>query len=394
MNNTKKELFKVLTEETDLKVNSAKMEMKIFSHKDLLQMDIPPQEFIVESLIPEGGITMISGKPGVMKSYLSLYISKCISKGEPLFGVFNVKKENVLYADFENSLSGIRDRASSLEIEDIGLYYLYGRDYPTFKIENLSDIEGLIKLIKSYEIKFLVFDSFIDIHRSREDVSNDMQVVFENLRKIVNVGCTILLIHHHRKGNGSSLEEARGSGGILAALDAHFTLTKNTEDRHKLIVKQVKNRYEEELKDFEIQFITEDGDSKFEYLGEKLLQKDLKVIDCEDSFISILSNHKLGLLREELFQMVGEKGFSKHLREDVFKELKVKNKIISKSDGKKYRFFLSSENLAFPISQNINNRESGKPEIVKLTNEYSMDEILNTSSSIYKHLFENGEKPE
>src|SRR5687767_3851000 len=75
----------------------------------LLRVKLPPPEFLVNHLIPQGGLTLLSGNPGCGKSWLMLEIAKCVGIGDPLFigkeitpesfERFKTKMGKVLYID-------------------------------------------------------------------------------------------------------------------------------------------------------------------------------------------------------------------------------------------------------------------------------------------------------
>ena len=69
---------------------------------EFLKLDIPPVEFIIESVLQKHGKTMISANPNVGKSLLVQGMALDIGAGSPKFmGKFDVSKAKVLYLDLE-----------------------------------------------------------------------------------------------------------------------------------------------------------------------------------------------------------------------------------------------------------------------------------------------------
>src|SRR3989344_7551228 len=112
----------------------------------LLKLKIPEQDFLVKSLIPEGGITMLSGNPGCGKSWLMLEIAKCVGCGDPLFtgenitpesiNRFKTKEAKVLYIDEESHLSEIKRRWKMLKPPIFDLVHFMSMQ--DFKIDDES----------------------------------------------------------------------------------------------------------------------------------------------------------------------------------------------------------------------------------------------------------------
>jgi len=238
---------------------------RILTLNDIYNLDLPEQEWVVDRLIPDLGITAISGVPGAYKSWLSVSIAKSVDKGELLFGRFQCGVGPVLIVDLENNLRLIRDRLKLINLDGTSNVYYWK---PPFQVDNDHDFKRLKQVVGDKKIKLLIFDSLVRIHGGDENDARSMSKVFKRLKELAGIGVAVVFIHHSRKQsffNKSSIGESmRGSSDILAAIDSHLLLEK-TKDGLK--VTQSKLRQDESIKPFNLKVITGDSFS-FEFAGE------------------------------------------------------------------------------------------------------------------------------
>lgn len=83
-------------ERMDSNIFQEKLEAKIMTAEDILNLPPQPSLWVVDKLIPEG-CTFLSGLPKHYKSYLSLHLADCLTSGLPFLGKFQVKKKRVMY---------------------------------------------------------------------------------------------------------------------------------------------------------------------------------------------------------------------------------------------------------------------------------------------------------
>jgi hypothetical protein len=81
-----------------------------------------------------------------------------------------------------------------------------------------------MKRIREVRPVLVIIDSLIRVHRQKEDEATSMALVFGNLRRIANWGTTVLVIHHHKKGEGPLRQKLRGSSDIPGAVDIEYAL--------------------------------------------------------------------------------------------------------------------------------------------------------------------------
>ena len=82
--------------------------------KDFLAMTPKPQPFIVDKMIVEGDINVITAKTGIGKSLFMLKMMNDIVLGQPFLGAYPTKKSRVLILDLEMGENSIITRFHSI----------------------------------------------------------------------------------------------------------------------------------------------------------------------------------------------------------------------------------------------------------------------------------------
>ncbi len=200
----------------------------IYSAEELAAHKFPDEPFLVEPLIPQGGIVLLHGKRGIGKSQFSLTLAHTIVNGFPLFNYFPVTKSKVVVV--ETDMTPQIQQLRILKIFDRlclkGLYYTF--PVPCNVIEFHSG-HPLVKAILEIGPNLIIWDTLRKIHRMKESSSESVQIVYENLRTHFP-GITHMLIHHDKKtfqdNEGLDQEELfRGSGAWVDDADTSLQIT-------------------------------------------------------------------------------------------------------------------------------------------------------------------------
>ena len=80
--------------------------------EELLEMQLPPKEFVIEGLLPKG-LAMLVGSTKIGKSFLSLQIAIAITNGEKLWG-YPSKQGSVLYLALEDDYARLQHRIKNM----------------------------------------------------------------------------------------------------------------------------------------------------------------------------------------------------------------------------------------------------------------------------------------
>jgi RecA-family ATPase len=298
----------------------------------LLKLTGEPK-WIIKDLLPENGIAILSGDPGSFKTWSTLHFAISIAKGAPVYDHFETRKGNVLIIDEEDGPPLLRKRAELLSADKkSNIYFMVMRG---FKTDHEDQIDKLFRNIKKYKIKVVIIDSLVRIHLGDENSSKDIARVFEVLRRLNTKGITVLLNHHNRKKSADQKTDRssmRGSSDILAAIDCHLQIERRG---NQLIISQTKNRNDQELKPFAVNFVSDEEKMVFTYAGEDTTPQH-KSDEAQNQILKILTDKDDWLDRAEIDNQLNGK-IGKNNIGTALRELADNNEIevATTSKGKK-----------------------------------------------------------
>lgn len=236
------------------------------SINELMSQHYPEQEYIVDRLIPDGSITILSGQSRSFKTYTLLEIALSVAKAEPLFGQFKTQKTGVLIIDEENGERLLQKRLRQLGKEMIDLP-IYISSWSGFHLDD-GHINSVLEFCETNKIGFIIIDALIRVHSADENSAREMSKVFLHLRSFTKANIAVLVTQHNRKAGtnyGGGANEMRGSSDILAAVDSHIGVVR--KENTLLSFTQEKQRYDVELGTFKVRVRATKDSFQFEYLG-------------------------------------------------------------------------------------------------------------------------------
>ncbi len=283
-----------------------------FSLGEILSTSYPETDWLVEGLIPNGGITCITGKPGVGKSFLTLYLAQMIASGQPFLDRFSTEPKSVCILTKEDPRRLIQKRLKLLQFDE-NLPVSFSDDMNAFcnNDEHLQMIEDLLDRTES---EVLIIDSFIRVVGGDENLSKDVTKVHEVLKKLTQQGITIIFTHHQGKEDAgkAGIDKPRGSSDIGAMVDSLLNFSK----RDGLItVEHAKSRWDESMGTFVIQFPSFEGnDNSFQFLGYvDKTSKDSESTSTEqamDDILEVISNSSEPIHQADIIRRLEEKEVS------------------------------------------------------------------------------------
>lgn len=207
------------------------------------------QTWIIEPLIPVGGLVNIYGQPKeAKKSWMGLNMALAVSNGwDSLVGKFPVRSCGpvvYLQVDTPRSLWVPRVDLFRQQGHDLSMLYLadpelvpYPMDLGNDELGHTDILEAMVEAMGLKEPPLIVFiDTLREIHGGDEDKSTVMRNVIANLRRAFS-GSAIVLISHSRKDSGTFgastegdtgdnlMTENRGSGYVAGRMDTIIRLT-------------------------------------------------------------------------------------------------------------------------------------------------------------------------
>lgn len=258
-----REFYKALWEQGTLK---GELQLHTERLKDLLKEEFPPEVWVVDELLPDEGITLLSGSPGSFKTWLFMEIAVKVAKGELVFGHFKSKQTGVLVIDEESGKRRLQKRFKQLgATEDVPIHYLSRVGY---KMNQLY-ATAIAQKARELGAGLIVFDSYTRFNSGDENASGDTSTLMDYYRQLADAGFSVLILHHNRKEyagqNNNPAQSMRGSSDLLANADCHIAVSRTGQSEF-VKLSQTKNRDIWESVPFELRF--HENASEFEYVGK------------------------------------------------------------------------------------------------------------------------------
>ncbi len=262
-----------------------------YSLADLYEKEFPEARWLVQDLIPFGGITAVTGGPASFKSFATQSLAASVAFGKPFLEHFETTKGKVLIVDEENGGRLIRERFKAMGVPsspdimflaDIGV-----------KVDNEDHIEKLLEIVEREKPALIVFDSLVRLHSKEENIANEMAGVFSAFKKLLADDRAIVFLHHHRKpsvtGQGGSVGNSiRGSTDILAAVHSHLALDRKRKEQG-FTIEQGKIRSQRETARFLVAVLMNaEGNLYLSYQGEDDFEAEEMLVTGE-AIMAILS---------------------------------------------------------------------------------------------------------
>lgn len=272
---------------------------------ELLKKKFIKQAFLIDRLIPEKGITIISGHPSSYKTWVVLEIAKAVATGSTLFDCFKTQQSGVLFIDEENGDQTLQDRLNLLGINyDVPIYCSPKAGF----ILNSNSVKQIVDFAKQNNIKLVCFDSLIRIHDGDENNATEMAHVFRQLKELTVYGLTVLCIHHNRKEGvqgTNARQNLRGSSDILASIDCHLAIERKEDS---ITIKQHKLRQGVEIPGFTLNLISNSSSVAFKYSGEAGKVQS-KLQEVKEAIKNVLKNSLSKLNKTQLRKQLEDNGF-------------------------------------------------------------------------------------
>jgi len=247
------------------------------SIKDLYGYENKASKWLIDKLIPENGVAILSGESGSYKTWLLLHIAASVAGGTPVFDTFPVQQGKVLMIDEENRHSLLVERLKLLGIqEDLPIQFVVKTGFDLNAGGNY--INDFYNFVDKNKIKLVTFDSLVRIHGKDENNAKEMAELFRSFTTLQNLGVSVIITHHHRKEQNKQSQRMsqmlRGSSDIRAGLDSHLAVVRNGDKEVQIV--QTKNRDSEEFPAFALKIEEEDSKIKFRFNGEVVIGKKSK----------------------------------------------------------------------------------------------------------------------
>jgi len=187
---------------------------------DFLKMEFPPQEHLIEGLIPRGASVMIVALPHRMKSFFTTGLAlACTVASEKAMGKLEVKKPvKTMLVQVEDPEEVVQKRIRDfmtttqfLNCNPENVWVVKRKDFTGFTPQWCKK---LVKQAQEFEADIIVLDVLRRIFEGHGDLNSptDTSKFLEMIDAIRDVtGAAIILVHHENKKDADLMNAAAGS---------------------------------------------------------------------------------------------------------------------------------------------------------------------------------------
>lgn len=202
-------------------VENKDTDLNLVSYNEIVGLPEVPTKYLVDELIVEDTVCMLSGESGIGKTWIYLDLAVKLATGGMLFDKYKCEKVGTLILDKENKMTMIKTRLAMLTREEnLNIHLTSNQDI--FINDHWVDI--IITTCQKLNLRLVVFDSLRRFFMGNENDSGEINQMYRFLHKMREAGLTVILIHHHNKGENKS---PRGSTDLVNQLDIHLSLEKS-----------------------------------------------------------------------------------------------------------------------------------------------------------------------
>lgn len=222
-----------------------------FDLADVQDEIIPPTEYLVKPYVTRPGVTIFFGRPKELKSLVVLEMSLHIAGGYPWLASspnsndgIEVKQGRVVWLDIENGALTMKRRLKAFQAAiDVraapGQFRVYSFPAPALDLsKEANEIELITRLQSLGGIDIFVIDHLSQVFGDIDENSPQASKVMGAIKRISEIlQISIVVIHHANKffkQGGTLADSLRGSGAILANIDALIFIQRDTVDRNQI----------------------------------------------------------------------------------------------------------------------------------------------------------------
>jgi hypothetical protein len=193
-------------------------DVPVLGIEDLLKLDIPAPEMLIEKLQVKRGAQLCVGASKSCKTIMGVQKALAIATGKPLFGYYTVKQGGAMIVEQDDPGGAASIKTIVQKAGITGGIPLFVVPKVPFSL-GLAFVDWLEKEIADKFLRYVLLDSYTALrspHTAGVDIvkaESGTLKLFDELGK--RAGCAIEIIHHTSKGS-AHLDWSENAGGTFA----------------------------------------------------------------------------------------------------------------------------------------------------------------------------------
>ena len=234
----------------------------VISAEEFLETEFPEPQWIVEGVVPEGSLCLLSARPKAGKTSLSIQMTVAVASGR-LFLMKKTKKVPVLFLSYELNQRQFKKRLlGALEYLGVSPNEIKGNVFLSFAgrrgVDSLREGVSEIKDRYAVDVKLVFIDTYVLFRDISENARKSKKTIYEieseylaGLRDYCeDSGVSVVLIYHNRKKQvigGDITEEVMGSTGITGGVNNLLVLDRKTGSKEARLTITGHDVWEQEI---------------------------------------------------------------------------------------------------------------------------------------------------
>ena len=180
------------------------MSLKIYTSTEFKELEPPASLYLVNPIVPLGGIVFVYGKSGVGKSPLSWALADAVARGTEFLGMATSGPVPVLYVDVDTRWWTIQERWKGAGYEpnfDIAVGEGFDCMSPMW---DYSEVRAILqKRQAERHYKLVVISTLAKIHHFSFAAADAPAEVYTRWQAVFGEECAIVFIHHDKKSTAA-----------------------------------------------------------------------------------------------------------------------------------------------------------------------------------------------
>ena len=196
--------------------------MLVHDVAEYIHEEVPTPPFFLQYLLPRGGVLLLFGDAGVMKSWMALYMGFCIATGTDWLD-FTTVQARVMLVNFEISQAGYHHRLVQMSTNfSLELQMLYETSPNTVFLDEQANFDWFCRdIVEPYNPDVIILDCLAKCFGGDENSNQDLGRFFQKVWLLKGESRGIVIIHHCNKNQlmPSPMGRARGGTRLIGDPD-------------------------------------------------------------------------------------------------------------------------------------------------------------------------------